>query len=214
MPSGKPGSSIPSARMLLTIADFQKSQPHLRFSRFQSLQEQLQLAIRQQQIGLSIQPLLESDLTLKSLVEQVQRALPNALQSGKQLKLHQPISARLVNQVYVQIEINVGFHQGSPKLFEWAIREPELNWCDQFKLWAATKHYEADPNQVKLIVLALHPDRKVKKVMHCWNEEQHEMTTQALLAQLNAQPSSESVVSVSQSSIDLIDLDSIREVVL
>ncbi|MGG6268885.1 hypothetical protein ACQ4M3_28860 [Leptolyngbya sp. AN03gr2] len=200
--------------MLLTIADLQNLQPPLRSSRFQSLQERLQFAIRQQQIGLPIQPLLESDSTLKSLVKQVQRSLPNTLQSGKQLKLHHPISARLVDQVYVQIEINVGFHQRIPKLFEWAIRDPELNWCDQIKLWATTQHYEADPNQVKLIVLALHPNRRVKKVMHCWDRSQHEMTRQALLAQLNAQPSSESAVSVSQSSIDLIDLDSIREVVL
>jgi hypothetical protein len=200
--------------MLLTIADLQNLQPPLRSSQFQSLQERLQLAIRQQQMGLPIQPLLDNDPTLKSLVKQVQRSLPNALQTSKRLKLHHLISAHLIDRVYVQIEINVGFHQGSPKLFEWAIREPDLNWVDQIKLWAATQHYEVAPNQVKLIVLALHPNRRVKKVMHYWNEEQQERTARTLLAQLDAQPSFRQTVSSNQTSIDDIDLNSIPEVVL
>lgn len=214
MPSGKSGSSISSARMLLTIADFQASHPPLQSSRFQFLQEQLQLAIRQQQMGLPIQPLLDNDLTLRSLVEQVQEALPKTLQSNKKLKLQHPISAHLCDRVYVQVEIHVGFHHGFPKLFEWSIREPELNWVDRIKLWAATQHYEVDPNQVRLIVLALHPDRPVKKAMHCWNEELQASTTQTLLTQLKAQSSAEPIDPSNQASIDTIDLSSIREVVL
>jgi hypothetical protein len=214
MPSGKSGSSISSARMLLTIADFQTFHPPLQSSRFQSLQEHLQLAIRQQQMGLPIQPLLDNNPTLRSLVEQVQESLPNSLQSNKKLKLQHPISAHLRDRAYVQVEINVGFHHRFPKLFEWAIRESELNWVDRIKLWAATQHYEADPNQVKLIVLALHPDRPVKKAMYCWNEDLQAITTQTLLTQLNAQPSLEPTESSGQRNVDAIDLDSIREVVL
>lgn len=197
--------------MLLTIADFQTLQPPLRSSRFQSLQKQLQLAIRQQHMGLPIQALLDNDPALRSLVEEVQCSLPNALQTSRRLKLQHPISAHLFDQVYMQIEINVGFHQGFPKLFEWAIRKPELNWVDQIKLWAATQHYEVAPNQVKLIVLVLHPNRRVKKVMHYWNEEQQERTARALLAQLDAQPGCELIVSSNKTSIDL---DSIPEIVL
>jgi len=56
---------------------------------------------------------------------------------------------------YAAYPVNLGFQQGIPKLFEWALRKPNLNWSDRVKLWAITKHFDLPPKTVKLIVVAL-----------------------------------------------------------
>jgi hypothetical protein len=175
--------------MLITLSDLRKLQSSgldgLFPSPFSTLQDHLQLVIRQLHLNLPVQPLLQADPALHHLVCEVQAALPNALRSGKRLQLNYPIASPLDDQTYVRVEVNVGFRQGQPKLFEWAIRQPHLTWSDRVKLWVTTKHFEIHPNDVMLIVVALHPDKSAQKIVLHWNAELHEQTDQWLFSLLS-----------------------------
>ncbi|KAM3101065.1 hypothetical protein ACKFKF_09635 [Phormidesmis sp. 146-12] len=175
--------------MLITLSDLRKLQPSgldgLSPSPFSTLQDHLQLAIRQLHLNLPVEPLLQADSALHHLVCEVQASLPNALRPGRRLQLNYPIAALLGNQTYVRVEVNVGFRQGQPKLFEWVIRQPHLTWTDRVKLWVTTKHFEVHPNDVTLIVVALHPDRSAQKIVLHWNAELHEQTERWLFSLLS-----------------------------
>jgi len=175
--------------MLITLSDLRKLQSSgldgLSPSPFSTLQDHLQLVIRQLHLNLPVQSLLQSDPALHHLVCEVQAALPNALCSGKKLQLNYPIASPLDDQTYVRVEVNVGFRQGQPKLFEWAIRQPHLTWSDRIKLWVTTKHFQLHPNDVMLIVVALHPDQSAQKMVYHWNVELHEQTERWLFSLLS-----------------------------
>lgn len=175
--------------MLITLSDLQKLQPSdlsgLSPSPFSALQDRLLLVIRQLHLNLPVQPLLESDPTLHHLVREVQTVLPNALRPEKQLRLDYSIAAPLCDQFFVEVNVNIGFRHGKPKLFEWAIRQPHLAWSDRVQLWSITKHFELNPNDVRLIVVALHLDQSAQKVVHHWNAELHEQTEQWLISLLS-----------------------------
>jgi len=208
--------------MLITLSDLQKLQSSdlsgLSPSPFATLQDQLQLVIRQLHLNLPVQPLLESDPALHHLIREVQTVLPNALRPEKQLRLDYLIAAPLCDQFFVEVNVNIGFRHGKPKLFEWAIRQPHLTWSDRVKLWATTKHFELSPNDVKLIVVALHLDQSAQKVVHHWNAELHEQTEQWLTSLLSE--TRQSIIAIPSASatylneiIDVLkNLEAIEEV--
>lgn len=175
--------------MLITLSDLCKLQSSeldgLPPSPFATLQDQLQLVLRQLHLNLPVQALLEAEPVLDHLVREVQAALPSALCSGKRLQLHYPIAALLDNQTYVEVTVNVGVRRGTLKLFEWALRQPTLHWSDCVQLWAATKHFGRHPSDVMLIVVALQPDRPAQKIVHHWNAELHQQTEQWLVSLLS-----------------------------
>lgn len=180
--------------MLITLSDLRKLQSSkldgLSSSPLATLQDRLQLVMRQLHLNLPVQALLEAEPALAYLVREVQAALPNALHLDKRLQLHYPIAAPLDNQTYVEVTVNVGFRRGALKLFEWALRQPALHWSDRVQLWAATKHFERHPNDVTLIVVALQPDQPAQKSVHHWTTELHQQTEQWLISLLseNCQP--------------------------
>lgn len=175
--------------MLLTLSDLRKVQSSeldgLSPSPFATLQDRLQLVLRQLHLNLPVQALLEAEPVLDHLVREVQAALPSALRSGKRLQLHYPIAAPLDDQTYVEVNVNVGVRHGTLKLFEWALRQPALHWSDRVQLWAATKHFERHPNDVTLIVIALQPDQPAQKSVHHWTTELHQQTEQWLISLLS-----------------------------
>ena len=180
--------------MLITLSDLCKLQSSeldgLSPSPFATLQDRLQLVLRQLHLNLPVQALLEAEPVLDHLVREVQAALPSALRSSKRLQLHYPIAAPLDNQTYVEVTVNVGFRHGTLKLFEWALRQPALHWSDRVQLWAATKHFGRYPSDVMLVVVALQPDRPAQKIVHHWTTALHEQTEQWLISLLskNYQP--------------------------
>ncbi|KAM3090235.1 hypothetical protein ACKFKG_30050 [Phormidesmis sp. 146-35] len=208
--------------MLITLSDLRKLQPSglddLFPSPFSALQDHLQLVIQQLHLNLPAEPLLQSDPALHHLVCEVQAALPNALCPGKRLQLNYPIAALLDGQIYVRVEVNVGFRQGQPKLFEWAIRQPHLTWSDRVKLWVTTKHFEMHPNDVTLIVVALHPNQSAQKIVLHWNAELHEQTERWLFSLLSesCQPivpiPSASVTCSNEINVVLKNLEAVEEV--
>lgn len=208
--------------MLITLSDLRKLQSSgldgLSPSPFSTLQDHLQLVIQQLHLNLPVEPLLQTDPPLHHLVCEVQAALPNALRVGKRLQLNYQIAALLDDQTYVRVEVNVGFRQGQPKLFEWAIRQPHLTWSDRVKLWVTSKHFEIHPNHVMLIVVALHPDQSAQKIVLHWNAELHEQTERWLFSLLSKScqsifPMPSSTVPYSNEITDVLkNLEAIEEV--
>lgn len=188
--------------MLITLSDLRKLQSSgldgLSPSPFSTLQDHLQLVIRQLHLNLPVEPLLQADPALHHLVCEVQASLPNALRPGRRLQLNHPIAALLNDQTYVRVEVNVGFRQGQLKLFEWAIRQPHLTWSDRVKLWVTTKYFQLHPNDVTLIVVALHLDQLAQKMVYHWNAELHEQTERWLFSLLSE--SCQSTVSISSTT--------------
>lgn len=208
--------------MLITLSDLQKLQSSdlsgLFPSPFAALQDRLQLVIRQLHLNLPAQPLLESDPTLHHLVREVQTVLPNALRPGKQLRLDYSITAPLCDQFFVEVNVNIGFRHGKSKLFEWAIRQPHLTWSDRVKLWVTTKHLEVHPDDVMLIIVALHPDQSAQKIVIHWNTELHEQTERWLFSLLSKScqsvvPMPSTTVPYSKEITDVLkNLEAIEEV--
>jgi len=179
--------------MLITISDLHRIQSdrnqHIpSYAHHNShFQEQLQRVIRQWHLGLPIQPFLDADSVLDESVYQVQTLLPNLFKPNKKLYLHTPIFTILNVEAMahtIQVDVNLGFRHGVPKLVEWGLRSPELNWSDLVKLWTVTQYFAIAPSDVKLIVVALHPDQMAQKIVHEWTDDLHQQTQEWVMMQL------------------------------
>ncbi len=214
--------------MLITISDLHRIQsdrnqhipsythhnPHL--------QEQLQRVIQQWHLGLPIQPFLDADPVLDELIYQVQTLLPNLFKPNKKLYLHKPIYTILnVEDMAhtIQVDANLGFRHGIPKLFEWEVRSPKLNWSDLVKLWTVTQHFAIAPSDVKLIVVALHPDQIAQKMTHGWTDDLHQQTQEWLMMQLSVNEKHPQSAVVHEPEVDplwatITNLEAIAEVMI
>ncbi len=187
------------------------------------LQERLQLLIHQHHLKLPIQPLLDNDPLLKRLMQDVQTALPQCFRPKKRLRLHTAIAAPLMiaeDPIYIEVTVNLGFRRGNPKLLEWALRKPDLTWSDRVKLWVITKHFDLQPEAVKLIVVALRRHRPTQTVVYRWHRLLHKQTErwlqQLVAAALAPQPAPSMPMNpVRQTDLHpFIDLEAIEEVPL
>lgn len=214
--------------MLITISDLYRIQSdrnqHIpSYTHHNShLQEQLQRVIRQWHLGLPIQPFLDADPVLSELVYQVQTLLPNLFKSSKRLYLHTPIATILnVEDIVhtIQVEVNLGFRHGIPKLVEWGVRSPELNWSDLVKLWTVTQHFAIAPSDLKLIVVALHPEQMAQKMVREWTDDLHQQTHEWLMMQLSSEVPHDPSAVVNEPESDplwseIANLEAIAEVVI
>ena len=155
------------------------------------IQERLQLLVKQNLMGLPVEPILNSYPQFKQWVFQLKELSPSLFLPQRKLFVDIPIQAKIdrtkrgvteENSALsppfkaLQVRANVGLIKGTPKLFEWAIRHPVLTWQDRVKLWVAAEFFEIEPRKLQLIVLALHPTQKAQKVQFTWNSEQHRQT--------------------------------------
>jgi hypothetical protein len=214
--------------MLITISDLYRIQADLNQQipsyahHNPHLQEQLQRVIRQWHLGLPIQPFLDADPVLDELVYQVQTLLPNLFKPNKKLYLHTPISTILNVEAMahtIQVDVNLGFRHNIPKLVEWGLRSPELNWSDLVKLWTVTQHFAIAPSDLKLIVVALHPDQMAQKIVHEWTDELHQQTQEWVMRQLSVNEKHPQSAAVHESESDplwetIANLEAIAEVVI
>jgi hypothetical protein len=178
--------------MLITLSDLQKMRSAKTLKRVSSdqpppvqLQDWLQILIRQLHLNLPVQPFLDNDPLLHRLTQEVQTALPKLFNPKKRVQLQTSIAAPLSieeAQLFIQVQVNLGFKQGVPKLFEWALRSPRLNWSDRVKLWAATEHFNLQPETLKLVVVALHRHQPAQTAVHSWNRRLHRQTQRGLMA--------------------------------
>lgn len=214
--------------MLITISDLHRIQSdcsqHIpSYADHNShLQEQLQRVIHQWHLGLPIQPFLDADPVLDELVCQVQTLLPNLFKPKKKLYLHKPIYTILKVEDMahtIQVEVNLGFRHGIPKLVEWGVRSPELNWSDLVKLWTVTQHFAIAPSDLKLIVVALYPDQPAQKMTHIWNDDLHQQTQEWLRMQLLGEMPHDPLAAHNESESDplwaaISNLEEIAEVMI
>lgn len=202
------------------------------------LQERLQLLVKQNLMGLPVQPILNSHPQFQQWVFQLKELSPSLFLPQRKLFVDIPIQAKLDRTKrgvteensspsppfkVIQVRTNVGLVKGTPRLFEWAIRHPVLTWQDRVKLWVAAEFFEIEPHKLQLIVLALHPTQPAKKVQFAWDSKQHRQTqnwllttiereTEQTVVKLNAYLTFQPKEVVTAINLDEINLDEINEV--
>ena len=199
------------------------------------MQERLQLLVKQNLMGLPVEPILNSYPQFKQWVFQLKELSPSLFLPQRKLFVDIPIQAKIdrtkrgvteENSALsppfkaLQVRANVGLVKGTPKLIEWAIRHPVLTWQDRVKLWVAAEFFELEPHKLQLIVLALHPTRAAQKVSFSWDRKQHRQIRNWLLTAIELETekkffNNEPFLAAKQEEIaPTIDLDEIDEVSL
>jgi hypothetical protein len=162
------------------------------------IQEQLQLAVKQMLMGLPVEPLLDNNPQIQQWVNELKQLSPSLFVPHKKLLPDIPLTAKVdlnsslltnLNQKYypqhqfkiIEVRAHIGIVKGKPRLFEWAIRHPILSWQDRVKLWVAAEYFKIQPQELQLIVLALHPTRAAQKVSFSWDRRQHRQIKNWLL---------------------------------
>lgn len=162
------------------------------------IQEQLQLAVKQMLMGLPVEPLLDNNLQIQQWVNELKQLSPSLFVPHKKLLPDIPLTAKVdlnsslltnLNQKcypqdqfkIIEVRAHIGIVRGKPRLFEWAIRHPILSWQDRVKLWVAAEYFKIQPQELQLIVLALHPTRAAQKVSFSWDRRQHRQIKNWLL---------------------------------
>jgi len=162
------------------------------------IQEQLQLAVKQMLMGLPVEPLLDNNPQIQQWVNELKQLSPSLFVPHKKLLPDIPLTAKVdlnsslltnLNQKYypqhqfkiIEVRAHIGIVKGKPRLFEWAIRHPLLSWQDRVKLWVAAEYFKIQPQDLQLIVLALHPTRAAQKVSFSWDRRQHRQIKNWLL---------------------------------
>ena len=162
------------------------------------IQEQLQLAVKQMLMGLPVEPLLDNNPQIQQWVNELKQLSPSLFVPHKKLLPDIPLTAKVdlnsslltnLNQKYypqhqfkiIKVRAHIGIVKGKPRLFEWAIRHPILSWQDRVKLWVAAEYFKIQPQELQLIVLALHPTRAAQKVSFSWDRRQHRQIKNWLL---------------------------------
>ena len=149
------------------------------------LHEQLHLVIKQKRLGLNVQPLLTANPLLNYCLEQLESLLVGIFEPRKKLFIDSTLTNQLTSDLIINVHTNIGIVKGFPRLIEWGIRVPKLNWQDNIKLWVATDYFQIKPHQLKLTVLALHPNQKAAKCSYRWSNEQQKQTEYHLIKLLS-----------------------------
>lgn len=178
-------------------------------------QANFQLVMKQIFLGLPVEPLLKAYPHMGRWMHQIKKLAPELFQPKKKLLIDTQVVAPLAENAFIQVHANIGFRRGIPRLYEWAVRRPNLNWQDRVKLWAACEQYSISPQLVQLVVLALHPSKPVRRVKISWSQDRHEQTQQ-WLSQVISQSHEETPArsQIEQSVVPMLDLESIPEVTI
>ena len=150
-------------------------------------------------MGLPVEPILGNNPLIQQWVNELKELSPSLFVPHKKLLPDIPLTAKIdlnsslyltnLNQKYypqhqfkiIEVRAHIGIVKGKPRLFEWAIRHPILSWPDRVKLWVAAEYFKIQPQELQLIVLALHPTRAAQKVSFSWDKKQHRQIKNWLL---------------------------------
>ncbi|MBD2311254.1 hypothetical protein H6G20_06225 [Desertifilum sp. FACHB-1129] len=204
---------------LVTIKQLRPSTSYTRSSHLSNLQQNLNLYLRQVQIGLDPSSLLTSEPQLAEAIAQLNSVMPTVLQPNHPIQLGVDLTAPLTlpdsTTVYLQATVNLGMRRGVPKIFDWTFRHPRFNWTDATRLWVVTQFYRRQniaASQIKLVVIALHLTRPPLPVVFDWSAPMQQRTQKWLIQRLQPQSNSPQFNS-SQNTVN-VDFESIPEVVL
>jgi hypothetical protein len=186
---------------LLTLSDFQPIRSHKSTSSLLSshIQQQFQLLVKQMLMGLPVEPILDNYPQFQQWITSLKELAPSLFVPQKKLFVDLTITARLELNLeanntsspssfpLIEVQTNVGIIKGRKRLFEWGIRHPSLSYSDRIKLWVATEHFQVSPEEMQLIVLALHPTKTAQKVVFNWDSKQHKRTMNWLINRITEQ---------------------------
>lgn len=183
---------------LLTLSDFKPIRSHKSTSLIPShIQQQFQLLVKQMLMGLPVEPILDNYPQFQQWITSLKELAPSLFVPHKKLFVDLAITARLEWKLdanntsspssfpLIEVQTNVGIIKGRKRLFEWGIRHPSLSYSDRIKLWVATEHFQVNPDEMQLIVLALHPTKTAQKVVFNWDSKQHKLTRNWLVKRMN-----------------------------
>lgn len=217
---------------LLTLSDFQPTRSHKSTSLVHShIQQQFQLLVKQMLIGLPVEPILDNYPQFQQWIISLKELAPGLFVPHKKLFVDLTITARLAGNLdanntsspssfpLIEVRTNLGIIKGRKHLFEWGIRHSSLSYSDRIKLWVATEHFQVNPDEMQLIVLALHPTKTAQKVVFNWDNKQHKRTRNWLINKITEQTNqsfqpSIAVVNSDTASTLAKSLDEIDEVPL
>ncbi|MFB2893640.1 hypothetical protein ACE1CI_12075 [Aerosakkonemataceae cyanobacterium BLCC-F50] len=183
---------------LLTLSDFKPIISNKSTSSLVSshIQQQFRLLVKQMLMGLPVEPILDNYPQFQQWITSLKELVPSLFVPHKKLFVDLSITARLewesenANNTsssfpLIEVQTNVGIIKGRKRLFEWGIRQPSLSYSDRIKLWVATEHFQVNPEEMQLIVLALHPTKTAQKVLFNWDSKQHKLTHSWLVKRMN-----------------------------
>ncbi|WP_242046827.1 MULTISPECIES: hypothetical protein [Calothrix] len=196
---------------------FPSQKYHPNRSAFDSIvADNLSLVMRQILLGLPVEPLLNAYPQIAQWVSQIQELAPEIFKYRKKLLVDNPVIAPLAindDKHFIQVLTNIAFKQGIPRLYEWAVRNPGLSWQDQVKLWATTIQYSVSPNQMQLVILALHPVKPAQRLDVSWNTKNHRQTEKWLIKLLTQSQENNLPFNIVNSELtSMVDLEDISEV--
>ncbi|WP_323245203.1 hypothetical protein [Nodularia spumigena] len=176
------------------------------------------LLMKQFFLGLPVEPLLNAHPQIAQWLTQIQELAPELFQTRKKLLVDNPVIAPLAIQsdnYFIQVITNIAFKQGIPRLYEWAVRHPQLSWQDRVKLWTTARQYSVIPNQMQLVILAVHPVKPPQRLDIRWKQKQHRQTERWLIKLLsqtqdNNSPSNQA----NQQLSSMVNLDDISEITI
>jgi hypothetical protein len=81
------------------------------------------------------------------------------------------------------------------------------------KLWTTARQYSVTPNQIQLVVLALHPIKPAQRLDVRWNKKDQMQTEKWLIKLLIQSPENNSPSNVANNELSsMVNLDDISEV--
>lgn len=185
---------------LLTLSDFKPIISNKSTSLIPShIQKQFQLLVKQMLMGLPVEPILDNYPQFQQWIVSLKELAPSLFVPHKKLFVDLAITARLEwnldanntsspsSSPLIEVRTNVGIIKGRKRLFEWGIRHPSLSYSDRIKLWVATEHFQVNPDEMQLTVLALHPTKTAQKVVFNWDSKQHKRTRNWLITRITEQ---------------------------
>jgi len=187
------------------------------------LNNRINLVIQQCRLGLDNRAMIESDPDLHRLIDQLQTLAPSLFTSTGQLDVQIELTAPLPpdstpTPVSIQVLVNVGIKNKTPKLFDWSIRRPTLSWHDRIACWVTTEYYKPTgivPGQLTLIVIALSLSQPPTPIVFHWNRRLHKQTEAWLVRRVRGEAEPTELHQPKPRTLDLareLDFASIKEI--
>ena len=82
----------------------------------------------------------------------------------------------------IQISSNAAVYKKQKTLLiDWAIRQGKPRWSDNIKLWVASECLAVRPENIMLIILAVHPSEPTTKLTINWDSEKHKKASRQVI---------------------------------
>ena len=176
-------------------------------------QQQFQLLVRQKQMGLNIEPLINPQLTL--LLEQLESFIPGIFKPRKKIYLNTRWKTQLQLDAityWLEVPINAGVVKNKVRLYEWRIGSVELNWGDRLKLWVACRYLQYQPEDLMIVICAFSSKYKGRVNKIHWNKKDYYKIEQELKSLLREDNLEVSLNKVDRYPSYITNIDEIDEI--